>query len=198
MASTIEEGPTCCISGWSWRSGLNLRMWLCLHHTARAMNGRAVLACSWRQHWWALWVSRRSTRHCCWSLQSVKLGKDKCAGGWKVTLGSDLRTEERLSQKLSLHFSSINLSTEVSISFLFIPIFSERLCQPFRVTRLKRLSLCLTRLFYIPETLLLFWWSSPGAVVVGRRQTVPQAGQVISCCCSGHLLEEPKAERWKI
>jgi len=50
------------------------------------------------------------------------------------------------------------LSTEVSISFLFIPIFSARLHQPFRVTRLKRLGRpsCLARLFYIPETLLLF------------------------------------------
>lgn len=145
-------------------------------------------------------VSWRNTRHHCQSLKSVNLGKDKHTGGWKVPLGSDLQTKDWLSQKLSLNFSSINLSTEVSISFLFIPVFSERLHQPFRVTRLKRLGipLCLARLFYVPETLLLFWLSGPGAAVVGRRQTALQSGQVISCPCSGRPLEEPKAERLKI
>lgn len=164
------------------------------------MTGQAVLMCPWRQHWWALRVSRRNTRHCFQSLQSVNLGKDKHAGGWKVTLGSDLQNKDWLSQKLSLNFSSINLSTEVSISFLFIPVFSERLHQPLRVTRMKRLGRpsCLARLFYILETLLLFWLSGPEAAVVGRRQTAAQAGQVISCRCSGRLLEEPKPERWKI
>lgn len=140
--------PECCISGWSWRARLNHRMWLCLNRTARAMSGRAMHMCLWRQCWWALYVSQRNIRHCCRSLQSMNLGKDKHAGGGKVTLGSELQTKDQLSQKLSLNFS-INLSTEVSISFLFILIFSERLHQPIRVKRLKRLGrpLCFSRLF---------------------------------------------------
>ena len=162
--------------------------------------GELCLCAHGGNHWWALWVSWRNTSHCCRSLQSANLRKDKHAGGWKVTLGSDLQTKDWLSQKLSLNFSSINLSIEVSISFLFIPIFCKRLHQRFRVTRLKRLGRpsCLARLFYVPETLLLVWLFGPGAAVVGRRQVAPQAGHIISCRCSGRLLEEPKAERWKI
>lgn len=83
-----------------------------------------------------------------------------------------------LSKKLT--FSSINLSTEVSISFLFIHFFCTKLNQPFRVTRLKRLGrcTCLDELFYVPEALLLLWLSSISAAEVETGSP----GHWVLCC----------------
>lgn len=168
--------------------------WVCLHHRVRAIRGE-LCSCACGGNTAEHSVSWGNTRHCCWPLQSVNLGKGKHVGGWKVTLGSDLRTDwARSCLWIFLPLVCQQRSALASSSSLL------SLHQPFMVKRLKRLGnpSSLARLFYLPVTLLLFWLFSPGVPAVGRRQMAPRAGQATSCHCSGHLVEEGKAERRKI
>lgn len=139
------HGPVCCISKCSQRTVLNTRTRVCLHHRARAMRGE-LCSCVTGGNTAEHSVRWRNTRHCCWPLQSVNLGMDKHVRGWKVTLGSDLRTDWARSclwiflplicqQRSALASSSSLLS-------LHQPFMAKRLGKPSR----------LARLFYFPET----------------------------------------------
>lgn len=182
-----------CTSKWSQRTVLSPRTWVCLHHRARAIRGE-LYSCASRGNTAEHSVSWRYTRHCCWPLQSVNLGNDKHVGGWKVTLGSDLRTDWVRS---CLNFSSIDLSTEVSISFLFIPAFSS---SAFMVKRLKSLGkpLSLTRLFCLPQTLLLFWLFSPGVPLWEGGRRLHRQVRSVAVTAQATLWKKPREKDEKL
>lgn len=115
------HGPMCCISKCSQRTVLSPRTWVCLHLRARAIRGElcsCVCGGNTAEH-------SEMKKHQALLLAPAKREPRDGQTCRRMERHTGKWSKDWLSQKLSLNFSSIDLSTEVSISFLFIPAFSS-------------------------------------------------------------------------